>query len=374
MTIVFYNISHTQQEIRSKPIRCFAPGFLPLPLICLLSIMSTGVCSQNSPTGNKNQNINNSPIYQVFDQEMENYQPLLKETESRKPLRSSLPSWWSSCVKKSTDSLFIFGISDPGLPDSIALAQGLQRAFLLAALSRHCKGMLLSDFYIKSKDVNTSSKFEEMYLLSASVPINPKKYRIVRSSRLKSREMVILIALPIQTDSAQAESEFKAGGYLYNYDSDLEGKKSLIRKISCGISAGANFSNFAIPDSISFYQVNKRFTGIKNLQTKYSKASNRFDYYYSPVKGSSQPVPDCRFAGSSCKSGLWIAMLNQVFEQLSFYIKTQTNQTQMVQDQTPEIRNELNREKNQVDIRFTIQELSLSENNLKVQINISHEE
>jgi hypothetical protein len=186
--------------------------------------------------------------------------------------------------------------------------------------------------------------------------------------------VVILLAIPAVPDTARPKNILQAGGYFYNCDSEVEGKKSLIRKISCTVSSNHNFPSLAIPDTLSFYQVNKNFTGIKNTQIKFGKGLKRYDYYYSPIKSPSGQIPDDRVTGSSCKSGLWIALLNQVYEQLSFYVKKQTKQTQVVQDQTTELRNELNREKNQVDIRFTFKELSLSENKLKVQINISHED
>ena len=329
--------------------------------------------SAQTGTGPGSDSRSNSTLYTIFDQELEKYTPGTNDLKNLKPLKSPLPAWLSSSLKTTPDTLFMIGISDPGLPDSLARNQALSRAFSLALLSHRCKGSFLSDYYIKSKHLNTDSKFEELYLFSAKSRFDPGICTVIRSTKLRSREVIVVVAIPLTVFRSMAGDSLFTDGYLYSYDMSAQTRKSLIRKMACRIHFTGETLTATNPDSLSFYHVNKRFTGIRNLFSKQIPERYRYDYFYSSINIPSSSASRSRMSSSSCKSGLWITFLDQLYEQLAFYMKSHSNQLQLVQDQTTGLRNELNREKMILDMTFTIGTLSIYENNLRVSIDIRHD-
>ena len=343
-------------------------------LLMIFLLLTPPIFGQiNKTTGTDNQTNAKSSIYKIFETELGNYQPANNDSSASVPVSSFIPVWLQLIVPEKTDTLLMVGISDPGLPDSIARAQACLRALGLAAMARHCKSRFISDFYHKSQEESADSKFEEIYHFMASSATFPGIPNVIRDTILRSRETIVLVAVPVYQEPKGKDTNCVIDGYLYNYEFEVDGHSHLLRKIGNTISTRQSLPPFPWPDSISFYQVNQRFTGIKNIQQKINPQFNRFEYYYTPSVEVPSTTKESRISGSSCKSGLWIALLNQVFEQLSFFTKGATSQTQAVSDQTLETRNELNREKNQVDLRFSFGAINLSDNHLKVQIKISHE-
>ena len=145
----------------------------------------------------------------------------------------------------------------------------------------------------------------------------------------------------------------------------------IIRRVSYITSGTLQADQIISPDTVSFYLVNKRFTGIRNLQKKISPEMS-FDYYYL-CPGQSQHDTSLKYSGSTCRSGLWIAMLDQIWDQLSLYLKSHSAQTRKVQDYNPALSNELNRETNGLNLKFNIEHISLSDNKLMVKTDRSEE-
>ncbi|MEI6435027.1 MAG: hypothetical protein WCP32_09300 [Bacteroidota bacterium] len=343
-------------------------------LLNFLLLLTPSLCGQSDhKTGTGSQDSRKSSIYAIFETEMTNYLPSRRDTTSLIPVTSVIPTWLHLITSEKTDTLVMAGISDPGLPDSLAYAQARLRAFAMAAMARRCKGRFISDFYLKSHKTTTDSKFEEMYNFIASSSVSPENTTVIRDTILQSGEAVVLVAVPVPQETKSNDATCIVKSYLYNYEFEVDGRDRLMRKIGSAISTSRTNGSSQLPDSISFYEVNQRFTGIKNIQQKINPRFSKFEYYYFSSIQEPAITDENRIAGSSCKSGLWIAMLNQIFDQLSFFIKTNTTQTGAVNDQTEDTRNELNREKNQIDMRFSFGAINLLDNKLMVQIKISHE-
>jgi len=107
-------------------------------------------------------------ISREFDQEMANYGTGSNDSTLLSTKLSLLPAWMYNSFPDQADTIFILGISDPGLNDSLAHHQAILRALALAALANHSSFDFLSDFYSQSKDLGSSSKYEEIYRFSAS--------------------------------------------------------------------------------------------------------------------------------------------------------------------------------------------------------------
>lgn len=312
-----------------------------------------------------------SSIYQVFDREMEKYSPSKNDYRKHKPLRSVLPSWWNKIPATAGDTLFVPGVSDPGLPDSLAITQAVIRAAAIAGLTSSCKSALLSDYYINEGNSVPDSKFQEMYRFSSQLPVDLKEIRVVKSAKLKSGEVLVHCAIPT-TKQINGKHQVKSEGYLYTYEVEINGKNVLVWKYCHTLSSGQSGNVTWLPDTTIFYQVNNQFKGIRNLRQKLVKNPKMYDYYYSPPEKSGTEVNNNQNT-SSCSAGLWVALLNNIFAQYSFYIKKHTEQTQTVQDQTDKSRKELNREKSAMKLRFKIQQLSLVQNGLMINTSITDE-
>ena len=321
------------------------------------------------------QNVNgNSSIYRIFNKEMNDYNNFSRDSAAMVPVASTLPLWFKNTGYRQGDSLFITGISDPGLPGPVARRQATQRACALAALSQHTSGRYLSDYFLKNIHASSDSKYEEMYHFTSSSGNCANRVRIVRDTVLKSREVILLVAVPLLSRDTARDGILKFEGYLYNYEVEVDRHNRLLKKIMATISDQGMNGSEPDPDSLSFYQVNQCFTGVSNWQRRIVPAYDRFEYYYaseSPENPDQERIE--KIQGSSCKTGLWIAFMNQVCEQLGFFIKSNTVNIRSVNDQTQDTRVELNREKTMVTLNFTIAKVDLSDNKLTVQIKISNE-
>lgn len=336
-----------------------------LPLFFLL--ISGILTAQNSGTGVASPS---SSIQKIFDEEMEKYTPTARNGNTLKPLRSILPENWNYIPVSTNDTIYIIGISDPGIPPGVALEQAMLRATGLASMALGCRGEHFSDFFLKSNAAHTDSKFEEIYQISASTANHPTSSVVHRSFLLKSGEQMVVAAIPLNESNSGMDPTL-THGYLYQYDATFGGAMQIIRRVSYTTTCESPAHPVISPDSVSFYLVNKRFTGIRNLQQKISPAMT-FDYSYL-CPDREQPVSDSAYAGSTCRSGLWIALLDQIWEQLSYYLKKHSAQTRKVQDYSPDLSSELNRETNSLNLKFIIEQIRLSENKLIVKTNITHE-
>mgnify|MGYP001468117514 CR=1 FL=1 len=322
---------------------------------------------------NDRQTIRHSSVYRDFEKEMEHYENSGCDSALRIPVSSALPSWFEDAGCHQDDTIFIPGISDPGLPDTIAKQQAFLRACALCALSRKTSGRCFSDYYLKNVQASVDSKYEEIYQFTSLANTMMHGIRIVRDTILRSKEAIMLVAAPLFPADISPGRSFEFDGYLYNYEVEVAGHNRMLKKIRSVISGQGPGFLVPDPDSLSVYLVNRHFTGVRSLQSRKFPAYDRFEYYYKSKNGKNIPDPDVKTTGSSCKTGLWIALVNQVFDQLSYFVKAHTTRVQAVNDNTQNTRIELNREKNAVNLKFTIEKIDLTDNTLKVQIKISHE-
>lgn len=310
-------------------------------------------------------------IYQIFGQEMEKYAPSDRDNQKHKPLRSILPSWWNKIPPATADTLYMLGVSDPGLPDSLALSQAVIRAVSIAGITSSCNSALLSDYFINAGNSLPDSKFQEMYRFSSQFPADLKTVVILKSSKLKSGEVIVLCAIPTSRPPG-SNHVVKSEGYLFTYEVEISGKNVLVWKYSLSLSSTQTDKIPWMPDTTVFYQVNNQFKGIRNLRKKLGPGKKVYDLYYSPVEKANPPVNSDNFT-SSGTGGLWVALVNNIFAQYSFFVKKNTDQTQVVQDQSEKTRYELNREKSVMKLRLKFQQLSMVPSGLMINTSISDE-
>jgi hypothetical protein len=327
--------------------------FTPITLFCQFP----GATCTSSPS-------DTGSIYSVFQRETDEYQPT-QEIRKRKAIKSSLPKNWNQIPVSTEDTLYIPGISDPGLPDTTAFRQAFLRAAGLAALASGCQGTYLSDLYFKTRFSTSQSRYEDLYRFQAGSSLRFREIRVVTSFRLKSKEIYLLLAIPKARN--RGLNQIEISGNLYNYNvNDV-----LVRRIDCAVLPSPAFFPGAFTDSVAFYQYNRNFSNIRNLRNQWGSAPDKYDYFYP---GDSEKNEDLIVnSSSSCNYGLWIAMLHQVFDALNNYMFKYSEQTQTLNEQGNAVRNQLTREKTNLLLTFTINDINLNNNSLMVKIAISHE-
>ena len=312
----------------------------------------------------------------IFNYELSKYQPLQRDSLRKQAVKSAVPPWIHLAGSNSGDSLFFIGVSDPGLTDTLAKPQAICRAISLAALSARCRGSYLADRFDQSGEQHDGSRFEELYRFTASANGEAGHYRLVRDTMLKSGEMIVLLAINRKDVGIIHKSSGNGNvteGFLYNYESDFKGKHVLERRIESNIHLSDNVLNDRAGDSLSFYRVNKCFTGIRNGQGSISRFADRYECYYKSCGHNTKAARIKKIPGSDCRNGLWIAILDQVYEQLCLYLKARVNRTREVADQSPDTRKGIIREENSLNMNLRTDAIHLSGNLLIMPITIDHE-
>ncbi len=339
------------------------PGLPVVQILLLIQIFPITLFCQIRGDSNLSMHDSGS-VYSVFRQEMEAYQPA-GEFKKRKAIKSPLPKSWNQIPSSTADTIYFPGISDPGLPDSTAFRQAFLRAAGLAALANGCQGTYLSDLYFKSRFSTTQSRYEDMYRFSAGSSLRFSDIRVVKSFRLKSKEIFVLIAAPKL--NKRGPNLLNLSGNLYNYNvGDV-----LVRRIDCTVNPSSTFFPGSFVDSLTFYQYNYNFSNIRNLRNDWGAVTDGFDYFYSG--NIDKNISEKGGKWSSCRYGLWIATLYQIFDALNNYIFRISDQTQTLNEQGNLVRSQLTREKTDLWLKFSIKDIFVRDNSLMVKLSISHE-
>lgn len=106
-------------------------------------------------------------IHRNFDIEMARYGATSLDTTFLPTVIFTIPPWKKDHFPEQRDTLYVIGISDPGLQDSIARAPAFFRALALGSMAHETEGDHFSDFYSQGQKSGTDSKYEEIYRFSS---------------------------------------------------------------------------------------------------------------------------------------------------------------------------------------------------------------
>jgi len=106
-------------------------------------------------------------IHRNFDIEMARYAATSPDTTFLSTVISTIPPWIKEHFPEQRDTLYVIGISDPGLQDSIARTQAFLRALALGSMAHETECDHFSDFYSQGQKSGTDSKYEEIYRFSS---------------------------------------------------------------------------------------------------------------------------------------------------------------------------------------------------------------
>jgi hypothetical protein len=309
-----------------------------------------------------------SDFNQTFEREMQRYNQ--KETAKRRTLRSSLPTWWNQVPVSGHDTIYMIGISDPGLPDTLAKAQAHLRAVALSAFCRRSSVVFFSDYYKKSVTGKPDAKFQEIYRFDPGITPSVDNTRITRSKKLRSGEFIVWVAIPLSPDQPPTNGP-RSMVLCYANETSTAAGDALMWKTTVALSMQKNPVPVWLPDTTHFYLLNNKFVGVGNLTSRMNRSS-RYDYLYTPLMKNT--VSDTVSPpASTCSTGLWIALINSIFQQTTAWVRKSAVQTRLLQEQTNGGRNELNRETTALSFHFEINELRLTSKGLTTNLHLVHE-
>jgi len=308
-------------------------------------------------------------ISREFDQEMANYGIGSNDSTLLSTKLSLLPAWMYNSFSDQTDTIFIFGISDPGLNDSLAHHQAILRALALAALANLTSFDFLSDFYSQSKDLGSSSKYEEIYRFSASFSGNISNQSILNYTTLPSGEAIVLMAIPIIKTGDSLNKNMLIEAVLYNNETDIVSGNKMSKKVDINIRKITTDQTILI-DAISFYQLDGKATGMKCLFPQSQSAYNQYEYYYT-TSDSGHKADTAYVHGTTYKQGLWIAYTSQILDLLSVQAKKIGKNSQTLRENTHTSTVEIIREQAHSCLLWRIKYIDIYNQDMKVNMHIS---
>jgi len=279
---------------------------------------------------------------------------------------SRVPGWIFNPLKGDSAYVLIFGISDPGLPDSIARQQAFLRGVSMGALASGSEGSHLCDFFTREALNTANSKYEEIYRFIGFYTGDLNDIRILADTILKSGEAIMLLEIPVTDKEPLIDSLLTIEVVLYNHEIEVSQRRRLMRKYEFSVKLWMNEELYNL-DKLTFFRLNRKATGIESSLPLSQLAYDSLEYYYgpscSPADGDSLIPP-----GSLTHQGLWIAYLSQILDHLSFCVKLASNETARVFDRIGTLTIDLNREKEKLFISWRVNRLVRGDQQLHVDL------
>ena len=310
-----------------------------------------------------------SVISSDFDTEMSGYIMGTDDTTLLPTSRSPVPPWICSGLPMQNDTLYVMGISDPGLADSVARRQAILRAVALGAMENGTKCKHLTDFFSQAKGVESDSKYQEIYCFTAGFSENLPPPGIIKDTILPSTEAIVLVAIPKKHLQKNHVKNMWAEAYFYNNDAAISNGNNISRTFDVSIREKKSYDTLVL-DACSFYQLNGKASGMRCLWPKSQFVYNHYEFYYTT--GQSVPFTDSvDFHGTTCKQGLWIAYVSQIMENLSMQTKRLVQESMNVTSNASLRSAELVRERSQCRLSWRINDLSIRDDKMLVNLSVS---
>lgn len=304
-----------------------------------------------------------------FENEMQTYPAGNSFKSLPQTTRCLIPDWVYANLPESGDTIFILGISDPGLHDTLAHQQAFIRAVALGSLACKTDCDHLSDWYKQSAGDENESTYAEIYRFSSKFAINPNNARIIQEIILGSTEVILLVGIPMQNIKSLILKDARVEALIYNNEADIVFGNQTSQKIDFSIQKRYN-NEMIVLDESSFYQVNGKATGIRCFFPDSQTLFNSYEFYYTSGRPKQEAESNIS-NGTTCRQGLWIAYISQILEHLSMQAKLQCKDSESVNDNMEHSSRELLREKSRTLLTWRLNNIVIQDHKMKVNVNIS---
>jgi len=318
-------------------------------LVFIISVPSFFLQSQPREIINKlpdyTQNTSNSPI----------------------PLKSQLPCGFYRNIATSA-----IGISDVKLDSTTAYNQAYLRALSMLALQKGlARGM--SDFFSDTNGKDISSNYEELCELKSDFCTTSENIKVLDSFMLSSGEFVLFLGIDSSSITPTNQIKINCIATIYYKDSEENGRRKIINKISFDNSLSAIDKNVNHYEKTTYVTGNNRWISNETYFNNKKIETDRFKIFYDSSTECMGDTTGFKEFGTSTVDGLWFALVNSVYRQLSAKIKENFLKVKKVGDQYGDKLITLNRESGYFRFSFNLLDAAILDNKLTTKIKVNYQ-
>jgi len=280
------------------------------------------------------------------------------------PLKSSLPNLFFG----SPISGYI-GISDPGADSVTAKEQAFLRAASLYNLSNGI-GRGLSDYYTKDDGQVVSNNYEELCELNANCRISASAFILSEPIYLQTGEVILLL----NVDSSFAKNndlmEFQSKVSLYSKETGSDNNMLLQSKSILETSYKAVGKPGGHHEKLNNVCINNLWMSRTTLYDDKLIDNSSYKLFYES-NCNSDKAASTSGAESSTFEGLWYALINSTYHQLSMQLKQQFQKEKSVSENYNSNQSQLSRDSGFFTYKCMIESINFCDDALNVKIKTS---
>lgn len=259
-------------------------------------------------------------------------------TTSIIPLKSSLPCNFFRNISSS-----FIGISDAGTDSATAYHQAYVRALSMVALRKGlARGM--SDFFNDTNGEQISSNYEELCELKTSCNLPVAGLKVSDSIWLKSGEFVLFMTVDSTTVICDNRVNMNSSVSIYYKENETDGSRKIINKILLENKLFYSGKENGHTEKLTYIVSNNRWLSKETFFDDRKINTDRYKIFYEPITECMADTTGYKESGSSSVDGLWYALVNNIYRQLSAQLKEQFLKVKKVGDRYQDKMITLNRE------------------------------
>jgi hypothetical protein len=288
-------------------------------------------------------------------------------SNSPTPLKSQLPCGFYRNIATSA-----VGISDAKLDSTTAYHQAYLRALAMLALQKGlARGM--SDFFNDTNGKDFSSNYEELCELKSDCSFPAEGIKVQNSFLLKSGEFVLFLGIDSSTVTRTKQIKINSIATIYYKDSEVNGSRKIINKISFDNSLLSTDSNKNHIEKTTYVTGNNRWVSNETFFDNKKIETGRYKIFYDSSPECIGDTTGFKEFGTSTVDGLWFALVNSVYRQLSAKIKENFLKVKKLGDQYGDKVISLNRETGYFKFSFNLIDVALLDNKLTTKIKVNYQ-
>ncbi|MFZ4724337.1 MAG: hypothetical protein ACOYMD_02750 [Paludibacter sp.] len=288
-------------------------------------------------------------------------------TNSPTPLKSQLPCGFYRYIVTSA-----IGISDVKLDSTTAYHQAYLRALSMLALQKGlARGM--SDFFNDTNGKDISSNYEELCELKSDCNFSAEGIKVLNSFQLKSGEFVIFLGIDSSSVTTTNLIKINSIATIYYKDSEINGSRKIINKITFDNNLTSFENNKNHIEKTTYVSGNNRWVSNETYFDSKKIVTDRYKIFYDSPSECIGDTTGFKEFGTSTVDGLWFALVNSVYRQLSAKIKENFLKVKKLGDQYGDKVISLNRETGFFKFSFNITDAALIDNKLITKIKVNYQ-
>jgi hypothetical protein len=288
-------------------------------------------------------------------------------TNSPTPLKSQLP-----CAFYRNITTSAIGISDVKLDSTTAYNQAYLRALSMLALQKGlARGM--SDFFNDTNGKDISSNYEELCELKSDCSFSAEGIKVLNSFQLKSGEFVLFLGIDSSSVTPTNLIKINSIATIYYKDSEMNGSRKIINKITFDNALTSSENNKNHIEKTTYVSGNNRWVSNETYFDNKKIVTDRYKIFYDSSPECIGDTTGFKEFGTSTVDGLWFALVNSVYRQLSGKIKENFLKVKKLGDQYGDKVISLNRETGYFKFSFNVLDAALLDNKLITKIKVNYQ-